>query len=92
MVWRLDRLGPSLPDLVQIVADLKQRGVGSENLTQNGTGSAVGKLVFHMFAALAEFERVLIRERTQARLAIARAQDRAGGRKSQLDNQQVHEI
>ncbi|AWB35615.1 recombinase family protein [Orrella marina] len=93
VVWRLDRLGRSLPDLVQIVSELEQRGVGFESLTEKiETGSASGKLVFHVFAALAEFERGLIRERTQARLAAARARGRAGGRKPKLDDQQVREI
>lgn len=91
VVWRLDRLGRSLPDLVQIVADLEQRSVGFGSLTEKiETGSAAGKLVFHVFAALAEFERGLIRERTQAGLAAARA--RAGGREPKLDDQQVREI
>ncbi len=64
-MWRLD-LGRSLPDLVQIVADLEQRGVQFESLTEKiETGSAAGKLQFHVFAALAEFERGLIRERTR---------------------------
>ena len=93
VVWRLDRLGRSLPDLVQIVADLERQGVGFESLTEKiQTGSAAGKLVFHVFAALAEFERGLIRERTQAGLAAARARGRVGGRKPKLDDQQVHEI
>lgn len=93
VVWRLDRLGRSLPDLVQIVADLEQQGVGFESLAEKiETGSAAGKLVFHVFAALAEFERGLIRERTQAGLASARARGRVGGRKPKLDHQQVREI
>ncbi len=93
VVWRLDRLGRSLPDLVQIVADLERRGVSFESLTEKiETGSAAGKLVFHVFAALAEFERSLIRERTQAGLAAARARGRAGGRKPKLDDRQVREI
>ncbi len=93
VVWRLDRLGRSLPDLVQIVADLEQRGVGFESLTEKiETGSAAGKLVFHVFAALAEFERGLIRERTLAGLSAARARGRTGGRKPKLDAQQVREI
>ncbi|HHZ21171.1 recombinase family protein [Xanthomonas vasicola] len=93
VVWRLDRLGRSLPDLVQIVADLERQGVGFESLTEKiETGSAAGKLVFHVFAALAEFERGLIRERTQAGLAAARARGRVGGRKPKLDDQQVREI
>lgn len=93
VVWRLDRLGRSLPDLVQIVADLERQGVGFESLTERiETGSAAGRLVFHVFAALAEFERGLIRERTQAGLAAARARGRAGGRRPKLDEQQVREI
>ncbi|WP_368655512.1 recombinase family protein [Castellaniella ginsengisoli] len=93
VVWRLDRLGRSLPDLVQIVADLEQRGIGFESMSEKiETDSAAGKLVFHVFAALAEFERGLIRERTQAGLAAARARGRAGGRKPKLDDQQVREI
>lgn len=93
VVWRLDRLGRSLPDLVRIVTDLKQRGVGFESLTEKiETGSAAGKLIFHVFAALAEFERNVIRERTQAGLAAARARGRMGGRKPSLDAKQIREI
>lgn len=93
VVWRLDRLGRSLPDLVHIVNDLEQRGVGFESLTEKiETGSAAGKLIFHVFAALAEFERGLIRERTQAGLAAARARGRSGGRKPKLGEKQVREI
>lgn len=93
VVWRLDRLGRSLPDLVRIVAELEQKGVAFESLTEKiETGSAAGKLVFHVFAALAEFERNLIRERTRAGLAAARARGRAGGRKPKLDARQVKEI
>ncbi|WP_322995440.1 recombinase family protein [Castellaniella sp.] len=92
-VWRLDRLGRSLPDLVQIVADLEKRGIGLTSLTEKiETGSAAGKLVFHLFAALAEFERTLIRERTHAGLAAARARGRFGGRKRKLDDKQIREI
>lgn len=93
VVWRLDRLGRSLPDLVQIVAELEQSGVSFESLGEKiETGSAAGKLVFHVFAALAEFERNLIRERTYAGLAAARARGRAGGRKPKLDEKQIREI
>jgi DNA invertase Pin-like site-specific DNA recombinase len=93
VVWRLDRLGRSLPNLVQIVTELEQRGIGFESLTEKiETGSAAGKLIFHVFAALAEFERGLIRERRQAGLVAARARGRAGGRKPKLDDQQVREI
>lgn len=93
IVWRLDRLGRSLPDLVQLVAELEQKGIGFESITERiETGSAAGKLVFHVFAALAEFERNLIRERTNAGLAAARARGRSGGRKPKLDDKQVREI
>lgn len=93
VVWRLDRLGRSVPDLVKIVAELEQRGIGFESLQEKiETGSASGKLVFHVFAALAEFERNLIRERTRAGLAAARARGRKGGRKPALDAKQIREI
>lgn len=90
VVWRLARLGRSLPDLVQIVTDLEQCSIGFESLTENiETGSAAGKLIFHVFAALAEFERCLIRERMHA---AERARGRTGGRKPKLGEQQVREI
>lgn len=93
VVWRLDRLGRSLPDLVRIVAELEEKGIGFESITERiETGSAAGKLVFHVFAALAEFERNLIRERTRAGLAAARARGRSGGRKPKLDTRQIKEI
>ena len=93
VVWRLDRLGRSLPDLVRIVGELEQKGVSFESLTEKiETGSAAGKLVFHVFAALAEFERNLIRERTRAGLVAARARGRAGGRKPKLSAAQIKEI
>jgi DNA invertase Pin-like site-specific DNA recombinase len=93
VVWRLDRLGRSLPDLVHIVAELERNGVSFESLTEKiETGSAAGKLVLHVFAALAEFERSLIRERTRAGLAAARARGRSGGRKPKLGEKQVREI
>ena len=93
VVWRLDRLGRSLADLVRIVAQLDAVGVGFESITERiETSSAAGRLIFHVFAALAEFERNLIRERTQAGLAAARARGRTGGRKPSLDQQQIREI
>jgi len=93
VVWRLDRLGRSLSDLVQIVGDLDRAGIGFESLTEKiETNSAAGKLVFHVFAALAEFERSLIRERTHAGLAAARARGRSGGRKPKLGEKQLREI
>jgi len=93
VVWRLDRLGRSLPDLVNIVAGLEEKGIGFESITEKiETTSAAGKLVFHVFAALAEFERNLIRERTRAGLVAARARGRSGGRKPKLDARQIREI
>lgn len=93
VVWRLDRLGRSLPDLVGIVSSLEQEEVAFESITERiETTSAAGKLIFHVFAALAEFERNLIRERTRAGLAAARARGRKGGRKPALDDRQVREI
>lgn len=93
VVWRLDRLGRSLPDLVHIVAGLEEKGIGFESITEKiETNSAAGKLAFHVFAALAEFERNVIRERTSAGLVAARARGRVGGRKPKLDARQIREI
>ncbi len=81
VIWRLDRLGRSLRHLIDLVAELEQRGVGLRSLTESiDTSTPGGRLIFHVFAALAEFERDLIRERTQAGLAAARARGRVGGR------------
>src|ERR1700687_121912 len=85
VVWRLDRLGRSLSDLLELTQELHTRGVEFESLTESiETGSPAGKLVFHLFAALAEFERNLIRERTLAGLKAARARGRKGGRPRKL--------
>ena len=93
VVWRLDRLGRSLSDLVKIIAELERDGITFESLTEKiDTGSASGKLQFHVFAALAEFERNLIRERTLAGLTAARARGRVGGRKHKLNDKQIREI
>ena len=93
IVWRLDRLGRSLPDLVTIVSELENAGISFESVTEKiETGSAAGKLIFHVFAALAEFERNIIRERTHAGLAAARARGRKGGRKAALNEKEVREI
>jgi len=81
VVWRLDRLGRSLPELVKIVGELEAAGIGFESTTERiETSTAAGRLMFHVFAALAEFERRLIVERTHAGLAAARARGRKGGR------------
>ena len=81
VVWRLDRLGRSLRHLIETVTALDARGIGFKSLTEQiDTTTSGGKLIFHIFGALAEFERDIIRERTQAGLAAARARGRQGGR------------
>ena len=93
VVWRLDRLGRSLRDLIQLTQDLQGRGIGLESLTEKiDTFSTTGKLVFHVFAALAEFERNLIRERTLAGLKAARARGRNGGRPKKLSPKELKAI
>jgi len=90
VVWRLDRLGRSLKDLIALVEELEKRKIGLRSLQENiDTTTSGGKLIFHMFGALAEFERNLIRERTQAGLQAARARGRKGGRKHKLTAQQI---
>ncbi len=80
VVWKLDRLGRSLPHLIETIRQLQERGVGFKSLTEQiDTTTSGGKLIFHVFAALAEFERDVIRERTNAGLAAARARGRKGG-------------
>jgi DNA invertase Pin-like site-specific DNA recombinase len=77
VVWKLDRLGRSLKQLIEIVTELQRRNVGFRSLTENiDTTSPGGKLIFHIFGSLAKFERDLIRERTLAGLAAARARGR----------------
>lgn len=86
VVWRLDRLSRSLKDLIKMVAQLDVLGVGLKSLQEAiDTSSSSGKLIFHIFGALAEFERNLIRERTQAGLLAARARGRKGGRPKALN-------
>jgi DNA invertase Pin-like site-specific DNA recombinase len=81
VVWRLDRLGRSLRHLIEVVRDLEVRGIALVSLNESlDTSTPGGKLIFHIFGALAEFERELIRERTMAGLAAARARGRVGGR------------
>ena len=90
VVWRLDRLGRSLRHLIDTITDLADRGVGFKSLTENiDTTTSGGKLVFHIFGALAEFEREIIRERTQAGLASARSRGKVGGRPKALSARQV---
>src|SRR3954468_17313350 len=92
VVWRLDRLGRALPHLIQTVRSLEERGVHFRSLQEQlDTGTSGGKLVFHVFGALAEFERDLIRERTMAGLAAARARGRRGGRR-RLGAEQVRQL
>lgn len=86
VVWRLDRLGRSLASLIELMTQLDHRGIGFKSLTEQiDTTTSGGKLIFHIFGALAEFERNLIRERTQAGLSAARARGRKGGRPRRLD-------
>jgi DNA invertase Pin-like site-specific DNA recombinase len=86
VVWRLDRLSRSLKDLIEMVTLLETKGIGLKSLQEAiDTSSSSGKLIFHIFGALAEFERNLIRERTQAGLYAARARGRKGGRPKALN-------
>jgi DNA invertase Pin-like site-specific DNA recombinase len=90
VVWRLDRLGRSLKHLIETVTALEERGVGFQSLQESiDTTTSGGRLVFHIFGALAEFERNLIRERTCAGLAAARARGRKGGRPRALDEKKT---
>ena len=85
VVWKLDRLGRSLPHLLTTVTDLKQRGVAFRSLTeQMDTTTPQGELLFHIFGSLAQFERSLIQERVQAGLAAARRRGRRGGRPASI--------
>jgi DNA invertase Pin-like site-specific DNA recombinase len=82
VVWRLDRLGRSLPHLIETIGALEARGVGFRSLTEAiDTTTSGGRLIFHVFGALGQFERDLIRERTKAGLTAAAARGRKGGRK-----------
>src|SRR5215216_1364562 len=90
VVWRLDRLGRSLRHLIDTVTDLQDKGIGFKSITESiDTTTSGGKLVFHIFGALAEFEREIIRERTNAGLHAARARGRYGGPKHKLTAKQV---
>ena len=89
VVWRLDRLGRSLTNLIELLNALAEREIGFRSLSEQiDTTTSGGKLVFHIFGALAEFERELIRERTRAGLAAARARGRQGGRPKKLASPQ----
>lgn len=93
VVWRLDRLGRSIGHLIIIIDRLKRRGIGFLSLTENiDTSSAGGKLIFHILAAIAEFEKSLIRERTIAGIAAAKARGKCVGRRPSLNKVQCLDI
>src|SRR5713226_3864979 len=90
VVWKLDRLGRSLKHLIDTITHLNNRKIGFKSLTENiDTTTSGGKLIFHIFGALAEFERDIIRERTLAGLQAARARGRKGGRPKALTSKTV---
>jgi DNA invertase Pin-like site-specific DNA recombinase len=90
VVWKLDRLGRSLPHLLSTVTDLKVRGIAFRSLTeQMDTTTPQGEFLFHVFGALAQFERSLIQERVQAGLAAARRRGRHGGRPAAIDSEKL---
>ena len=90
VVWRLDRLGRSLRHLIDTVTDLQDKGIEFKSITETiDTRTSGGKLVFHIFGALAEFEREIIRERTKAGLTAARSRGKTGGRPKALSDKQV---
>src|SRR3954453_15280349 len=90
VVWRLDRLGRSLRDLIDIISQLDKRHIGFKSLTESiDTTTSGGKLIFHIFGALAEFERNLVKERTNAGLQAARRRGIKGGRPKSLTDKQV---
>jgi len=93
VVWRLDRLGRSLRHLIDTITDLGERGIGFRSLTENiDTTTSGGKLVFHIFGSMAEFEREIIRERTLAGLASARSRGRKGGRPKALTDKEIQQV
>ncbi len=93
IVWKLDRLGRSLRHLIDIIQRLKDLGIGFQSIGENiDTTTTGGKLVFHIFSALAEFERDLIRDRTNAGLQAARARGRKGGRPARLSAKNIKKM
>jgi DNA invertase Pin-like site-specific DNA recombinase len=93
VVWRLDRLGRSLKNLIEMMNLLEERGIGFQSLQESiNTTTSGGKLIFHIFGALAEFEHNLIRERTNAGLAAARARGKKGGRRKVLDKEKAQRL
>jgi DNA invertase Pin-like site-specific DNA recombinase len=90
VVWKLDRLGRSLKDLITRITELNNRKIGFQSITENiDTTTSGGKLIFHIFGALAEFERDIIRERTNAGLEAARSRGKKGGRPRALTPQKI---
>ena len=90
VVWKLDRLGRSLKDLIARITELQNRQIGFKSLTEQiDTTTSGGKLIFHIFGSLAEFERDIIRERTQAGLIAARARGKRGGRRPTLKPKEI---
>ena len=90
VVWKLDRLGRSLKHLIEVVNTLKVRGIYFKSIQESiDTSTSGGKLIFHVFGALAEFERDIIRERTMAGLKAARARGRKGGRPRLMDDRKI---
>lgn len=90
VVWRLDRLARSLDQLIATVKDLEQHDIALRSLTEAiDTSTAGGKLIFHIFGSIAEFERSLIRERTKAGVAAAKARGRCGGRPARLEGERA---
>ena len=90
VVWKLDRLARSLKQLIETVEKLEEKGVGFRSLTESiDTTTSGGRLIFHIFGALAEFERSIIRERTKAGLDAARARGRVGGRPPSLSDDDI---
>jgi DNA invertase Pin-like site-specific DNA recombinase len=93
VVWKLDRLGRSLPHLLEIIADLKKRAISFKSLTENiDTTTPQGELFFHIFGALAQYERSLIRERIMAGLEAARSRGKKGGRPRKIDDEKLQAI
>jgi DNA invertase Pin-like site-specific DNA recombinase len=93
VVWKLDRLGRSIQHLIQTVNELQDKKISFKSLQENiDTATSGGKLIFHIFSALAEFERDLIQERTQAGLKAARARGKMGGRPPLLDTRQINRM